>query len=356
MQHSERNSFCIRVVQEMLKLRRIIPTTVKDLKENGIISLETGPDGEVVSLIKEQPSVDLASFYEKGYLVLRNAFPPSVVDEIAATIKTYVKNEGKLAHPFQSGYTIADFASDPDLSTVFEAVHNHKRIHGVLSEIFGGRTLGKHATQYRFLGHNNINVGGNPGWHKDRLNGVYRHYERYSPWATINGTTMQILKVAAYFQDHSSKDDLTSLRVLPGSHMVPDIPKEKYNVTCLHPAKGDVIIFDQRLTHRGQGPIGKTDYPAPNEIIENGQAPITEITETEERIMLQIGYGVNNNVHSDDFELGTWMRQKQTNNPECGYSSSSSCSADQVLLDLRKRTLPRTLGWRLAGTARSLCM
>jgi hypothetical protein len=55
---------------------------------------------------------------------------------------------------------------------------------------------------------------------------------------------------------------------------------------------GDVLIFDQRITHRGM-----EKYP-PNRF-------------NNPRILVSFGFGENNNLFTDNFEQGTFKRQEK---------------------------------------------
>lgn len=280
------------------------------------------------------PDTDDSEHYHKhGFVYVREAFPPSMIDDWAVKIQSYVRNHGKLSHPFAQGAVIPDFMKDPFLSGIFEAVHTCAKLHAVLARIFGD-VMGNGPGQYRFLSHNDIGVNVKSTWHKDRLSGIYRGYEKHSPWDIVNGETMRVVKVGLYLEDHSQPRDHSALRVVRSSHTVPVIPKEKRNISFLHPAKGDIIIFDQRITHGGQGPLSTDDHVFAEEANTTGAGEI--LTKSGRRILLQIGYGWNN-VHSDDFEMGTKMRQDIFQSPVCNYAGHSPCALKLVQDDFRRR-------------------
>ena len=77
------------------------------------------------------------------------------------------------------------------------------------------------------------------------------------------------------------------MKVVPGSHLTSKINPEGY--IQLNPKIGDVIIFDQRITHRGMEKQVK--YP---------------------RILVSFGFG-KNNIFTDNFEKGTIIRQNKKN-------------------------------------------
>lgn len=314
----------------------VLPASV--IPSPGPASVHDDHDGVAASLVATTsiaPNAEDAEHYHKhGFVYVREAFPPSVIDDWAAKIQSYVRNHGKLSHPFAQGAVIPDFMKDPFLSGIFEAVHTSQRLHAVLARIFGD-VMGNGPRQYRFLSHNDIGVNVKSTWHKDRLSGIYRGYERHSPWDVVDGEIMRVVKVGLYLEDHSQPRDHSALRVVRSSHTVPLIPKDKRNISFLHPAKGDIIVFDQRITHGGQGPLSKDDHVFAEEASTTGAGEMLT-TPSGRRILLQIGYGWNN-VHSDDFEMGTKMRQDIFQSPVCSYNGYSSCALKLVQDDFKRR-------------------
>mmetsp|Transcript_9885 Transcript_9885/g.20990 ORF Transcript_9885/g.20990 Transcript_9885/m.20990 type:complete len:480 (-) Transcript_9885:25-1464(-) len=281
----------------------------------------------------EHRPIDISSFHKRGFVYVQSVFPKDVIDSFASKIDSYVKNRGKMAQQFAGGAVIPDFRKDPYLADIFEAVHTNEKVHAAMRQIFGGR-MGHGKGQYRFLSHNDIGMNVKSAWHKDRLSGIYRGYESHSPWDVVDGEEMRVVKVGMYLQDHSNPWDHTALRVVTGSHNVSQIPGEKFNIRFLHPSKGDVIIFDQRITHGGQGQRSQQDHVAADEM--NTTGPGEMLGMSGRRIMMQLGYGWNNR-HSDDFETGTVMRQRLFQSDECGHNGYSPCARRVVQADFKKR-------------------
>jgi len=284
------------------------------------------------SRVEHEP-IDMESFLQQGFVYVRNVFPRDVIEAFASKIGSYVSNRGKMAQRFAQDAVIPDFRKDDYLADIFEALHTNSRVHAVLQQIFGG-AMGPGKGQYRFLQDNDIGVNVKSAWHKDRLSGIYRGYERHSPWDVVQGEEMRVAKVGVYLQDHSNPRDHTGLRVVTGSHNISRIPGEKFDIRFLHPSVGDVIIFDQRLTHGGQGPHSPQDHIAPDEMNTTGPGEI--LSRGGQRIMLQLGYGWNN-IHSDDFETGTVMRQRLFQSDERGHNGYSPCALRVAQADFKKR-------------------
>lgn len=155
---------------------------------------------------------------------------------------------------------------------------NHK-IQEALKIIFDG-------TDYRFCSHNDIGMNRIVGWHKDKLNGPVSKYETVNIWQEYEGEKHEIVKVLIYLENHNNDND--GLKIVPRSHLNPKInPKGHIQ---LNPDLGDVIIFDQRITHRGMNK--QVRYP---------------------RILVSFGFG-KNNLFTDNFEKGTVIRQNKQNN------------------------------------------
>ena len=188
---------------------------------------------------------DIEKYQRDGYIICDNVFSSEELDACSQEIKAYVRDN-------RSKVFIAQGISIPDF----------------------------------LCSHNDIGVNRIVGWHKDKLNGDVEKYQVHDIWGEHEGDKHEIVKVLTYLEDHSNDND--GLKLVPGSHM-----KREINGTgaiLLHPKKGDVIIFDQRITHRGMERQCK-----------------------DSRILVSMGFG-KNNIFTDEFEKGTIIRQNQQNN------------------------------------------
>jgi len=163
---------------------------------------------------------------------------------------------------------------------------NNEKIHAVLKDIFNGN--------YRFCSHNDIGINRLVGWHKDKLNCEVSKYETHDIWKEFNGVKHEIVKVLIYLEDHSNDND--GLKLVPKSHVIKQIKTE--NHIQLKPSIGDIIIFDQRITHRGM--VKRVPHP---------------------RILVSFGFG-KNNIFTDNFEKGTIIRQNKQNNTLNKYNNT----------------------------------
>jgi len=215
-------------------------------------------------------------FNENGYVILNNIFDIDLLNQCKKEIINY-KNNNKLISN-ANGYTIVDFVKNDNLK-ITSSLKDNIIINEILKDLFN-------TDDFRFCSHNDIGINRVVGWHKDKLNGKYSSYETINIWNEYEGEKHEIVKVLIYLQDHSNNND--ALKIIPKSHLNPKI--EINNIIQLRPKLGDVIIFDQRITHSGMD----------NQI-------------NDDRILVAFGFG-KNNIFTDNFEKGTIQRQNDQNN------------------------------------------
>lgn len=211
-----------------------------------------------------------------GFIIVNNVFSLDEINTLKEEVINYIKNNKTIKNA--SGITIPDFIRYSEFLNTKNIIRN-KKINDILKEIFNG-------TNYRFCAHNDIGINRIVGWHKDKLNGKYSEYETIDIWSEYNNEKHEIVKVLIYLQDHSNNND--SLKLVPKSHLDKNINTD--NFIQLNPKLGDVIIFDQRITHRGMEKQCK-----------------------DHRILVSFGFG-KNNIFTDNFEKGTIKRQDEQNN------------------------------------------
>ena len=209
-----------------------------------------------------------------GYFILQNVFTKNEINLYKNDILNYLENNKTLKNA--RGISIPDFIKKDELKNVTN-MKNNEKIHAVLKDIFNGN--------YRFCSHNDIGINRIVGWHKDKLNGAVSKYQINDIWKEFNGVKHEIVKVLIYLEDHSNDND--GLKLVPKSHVIRQINPKNY--IQLKPSIGDVIIFDQRITHRGM--VKRVPHP---------------------RILVSFGFG-KNNIFTDNFEKGTIIRQNKQN-------------------------------------------
>ena len=216
-----------------------------------------------------------SELFDKGYIIIKNALPIELLNKCKSEILDYISNNKCIVNC--DGITIPDFIKKDNFKTVAE-LRNNNIILLILDDIFD--------KNYRFCIHNDIGINRVVGWHKDKLNGIYEKYETINIWDSYENESHEIVKVLIYLQDHSNNND--GLTIIPYSHKTNDYSTN--NSILLHPELGDIIIFDQRITHRG--------------MLNQVEAP---------RILVSFGFG-KNNIFTDNFEKGTICRQNDQNN------------------------------------------
>lgn len=206
----------------------------------------------------------------EGFTVVKGVYTSDEIRNARNAIEKWTQVHKGLSTA--GGVSIPDFIKMPALKPVTELKDN-SLLKSTLGDILND--------DFRFCSHNDIGIARAVGWHKDKLNGQYAKYQKTNIWKPLpNGDRHEILKALIYLQDQEDKE--TSLFVVPGSHTRTSMDTKKAKQVSVK--SGDVVIFDQRITHRG----AHKSKPG--------------------RILVSFGFG-KNNVFTDEFEAGTVARQ-----------------------------------------------
>ena len=177
--------------------------------------------------------------------------PHAEIDALREAVLERSDAEGSKLIPWLAlvdpGVTIPDFMARSSFGFMHHLASSPPVLR-VLDLVFGGAC-------YRYIGHNDIGIDRVVGWHKDQLNDGYVHYQETPLWGGASVATSAqgghfIVKVLVYLEDHSQ--DADALQIVPGSHLDPADPKDpisQQGAVRVHPAKGDVLIMEQRATH-----------------------------------------------------------------------------------------------------------
>lgn len=206
---------------------------------------------------------------DKGFIIIKDFFSSEDISEMREISSKYFDQGGGFDN--SGGMARPGWIADEKLSRLLELCSVEKLINSISSII---------EEEVGFVGHNDLHLNRSVGWHKDRLNGKARVFEKSNPWSTIDGEVMKIFKVNIYLQDHDKTDD--GLIVREGSHK-----SENMNHGRINPIRtkiGDVILFDQRITHKA------------------------ERINSRNRFLICLGFGVKN-IFFEEFERGTIFRQ-----------------------------------------------
>jgi len=217
-----------------------------------------------------------ARLHTDGFALLPGLLTNDEIAQLREASVRYCYTEDK-ALPHQGGFTVPDFLSLPEFSSV-QWIKTHSGIEGALKQVMG--------EQFTFCAHNDIGCDRISFWHKDRLNGAVRKYQVQDPWGKVGDEVHEIYKVLIYLEDHHEDDH--GLKLIPGSHLRQAITTPGDEIVQLHPREGDVLFFDQRISHQGQTSFSKH---------KDGY-----------RILMSLGFG-KKNIFTEEFANGTTVRQ-----------------------------------------------
>ena len=130
----------------------------------------------------------------------------------------------------------------------------------------------------------------------------------------------RILTVGLYLEDHSADTDDRALTVAPYSqhNACYRRPYANYTTARAHPRKGDAVVFDTRISHRGQA---------------KAYANFERNVAQPHRTLLTLNYGLHGEF-SDGYDRGFAMRNLVLNNVSaCGGKLDVRC---------RRSSWPRT--------------
>lgn len=213
------------------------------------------------------------SLRDDGYIVIHDVFSREEISKMRESCLRYFSNDGGFNN--SGGMAKPDWIKEASLKEVLD-IYESKNIGGIISKLVG--------ESVEFIGHNDLHLNRSVGWHKDQLNGEARRFQINSPWETVGGESMKIFKANLYLQSHSENSD--GLTVRKGSHKYPEMLKGI--VKQINPKEGDLVLFDQRISHRANWSGGY------------------------DRLLICMGFGVNN-CFFEQFKKGTEFRQNSQN-------------------------------------------
>lgn len=241
-------------------------------------------------------------FKKDGYFVLKNAITTEEAREFRERSDHYFDNFP--TSPFIDGFTVPGWAgTTPELGAL-NTFHEDERLLAMAKLSLGSNDI--IYTDHSDLHRNIVTL-----WHRDHFDywlgspdsepfqgfteeGFWDNREEF---ATADIETEEfpggfwdndhkIIKACLLLQDHRDND--FGLWMMAGSH----VKGVKGEERCIHSSPTDLIIFDHRITHRGQGYTRQFHQ-------EKGQS----------RCLLAWGFGVNNK-HTMQFMSGCNERQQ----------------------------------------------
>jgi hypothetical protein len=216
---------------------------------------------------------------EKGYIIIPDFYNPEEILSMRKIILFNMKvRKNMMSMGFNSG-SKPDFLRDTDYKNLIPLLRLND-IHILMKSIFNA--------PFHLCSHNDIGLNRIVNWHKDTLNNQYKIFQKHDIWSVVNNENHEIYKFLIYLQDHTN--DNNGLQLVEKSHLNPYIDTK--NKIHIKNKIGSVIIFDQRITHRGQSS--------------------SQTINGFDRILLSIGFG-KNNIFTEEFERGTIKRQYDQN-------------------------------------------
>ena len=216
---------------------------------------------------------------EKGYIIIPNFYSLEEIISMRKIILHNMKIKKNMMNMGPNSGSKPDFLRDPAYKQLIPLLKLND-MHNTMKSIFNA--------PFHLCSHNDIGLNRIVNWHKDTLNNQYKYFQKHDVWSTVNNENHEIYKFLIYLQDHTT--DNNGLQIVEKSHLNPYVdPKDKIYIRT---KIGSVIIFDQRITHRGQ----------------NSSQTINGF----DRILISIGFG-KNNIFTEEFERGTLKRQYDQN-------------------------------------------
>jgi len=214
-----------------------------------------------------------------GYIIIRNFYNTSDIIKMRNIIIDKMINKKNMLNLGNNSGSKPDFLRDNMFKDLIPLLKLND-IHNIMKSIFNA--------PFHLCYHNDIGINRIVNWHKDTLNNQYKIYQKKNIWLEHEGEKHEIYKFLIYLQDHSTNNN--GLQLIEKSHLNPSINITIENKKYINSSVGDIIIFDQRITHRGQ-------FENYNKI---------------DRILISLGFG-KNNIFTKEFEEGTQKRQYDQN-------------------------------------------
>lgn len=186
---------------------------------------------------------DLINLEKNGFCILHNLFNLEQI-EYAKKIVMDNLNLFKNTRSYSSSRHLAGFHRYPQLNILHSMLSSNCNIYNLISRKLDGMNLVN-------VGLSDITINRSQEWHCDLLRGSFSKYLNADIcWGTQGGG---VFKALLYLQDGKG------LAVVPGSHLNKilldddkfSVPLNDNYISYVNVAKGDVVIMDIRLIHRG---------------------------------------------------------------------------------------------------------
>jgi len=221
------------------------------------------------------------NFTEDGFSVFKNVFTEEEIENFRSVCDHYFSQNTR--HIIKGGTVYPGWCGDPSLSEI-NKITEDKRILDIITDTLSEGWI--------FTGHSDLHQNKSTGWHRDIEKGLkkVKGYKKGSEWSD----DYSVIKVCILLQDHS--DNNFGLWMRPGSQKKMGSPKLRRvgKPTCLHSNATDVIVFDQRIAHRGW----------------DGNRMAYKNEFGRDRYLITLGYGLDNK-HSHHHRAAATRRQRR---------------------------------------------
>lgn len=215
------------------------------------------------------------SFQKDGFTIVHNFLSVEQVESYRNMLDSYLQNN-KSYKELGDSKIIPGFANNtPELKSL-NILHKNPALNAVIKNIFK-------TDNFIFLDHSDLHQNKTTGWHRDTKDYERGGGRRQDSWAD----DYFIVKACLLLQDHV--DNQYGLWFKPGTQKYGIDSKEIH----LDSKSTDLIIFDQRILHRGQI-----------------NCPPYDKVYGKNRYLITYGYGLNNK-HSQLHRLGATRRQNE---------------------------------------------
>lgn len=180
------------------------------------------------------------SLENDGYIIIKNIFKKDKIESYRNILNNYFSTQKYFSIPKDTvGKILPGFAGKTPLLNELNNLHKSNEIIDPVSKIFQEK-------KFIFLDHSDLHQNVMTNWHRD----VYDYSK--GGGKNIWHKDCFIIKVCLLLQDH--KDNKLGLSFQPGTHKSNIKSKAIHAIT----ESTDLIIFNQRILHKGQA--GKESY------------------------------------------------------------------------------------------------
>lgn len=168
---------------------------------------------------------------KNGFIVIKNVISKKDINKSKKIVKKYFNKNGIKITNGKIQPAASNFIHELDF------IFGHKKILQILKIIFRNK-------KFIYTNHSDVQFNLASSWHKDSG----EVYGGYFKGDYFNDPKCEVYKIGIYLQNSDHKNEGLSVKI--GSHRFSDI--NIGSEVKIDTKKGDIIIFDVRLTHKGK--------------------------------------------------------------------------------------------------------